>query len=83
MTNYFQGGSKLLVAISWNDNTNTATLNNCGGNVDNQRRKTTIASSLYSHYEILFNGDIVAPTTEVQPGVLRCICPGKNTFYYT
>ena len=80
---FLQGGGKLLVVISWNDNNshNSGSAHNCDENGDCQRIKLESGSSLYSHYEILFNG-VPVPTTEIQPGVLRCLLPGKNLYKY-
>ena len=45
---------------------------------DGKGLNSTLESNPISHYEILFNG-IGVPTTEIHPGVLRCLTPGNLT----
>ena len=72
--NYFQGGTKLLVVLSWN------AMENTHANKTNEGKRYILPSSadvpIHCH-EVLFNG-IPVPTAEIQPGVLRCTCPGKS-----
>ena len=75
---FLQGGGKLLVILSWDKNTATnedLSTRNCDENGDSVT--STIESSNVSHYEILFNG-VGVPTTEIHPGVLRCLIPGNT-----
>ena len=75
---FLQGGEKLLVILSWDKNTASnedLSTRNCDGN--EKGRTSTMESSNFSHYEILFNG-VGVPTTEIHPGVLRCVIPGNT-----
>ena len=69
-----QGGSKLIVIVSWNQNiygtANPRTQEDPKGD-----RNPASMHREYSHYEILLGG-VGVPTTEIQPGVLRCLIPG-------
>ena len=67
-----QGGSKLIVIVSWNQNIYQEHRSH-----DDPKGERNPASMHreYSHYEILLDG-IAVPSTEIQPGVLRCLIPG-------
>ena len=76
---FLQGGGKLLVVLSWSKKHNSASnddasTSNC--DEDGKDQTATIQPSQISHYEILFNG-VGVPTTEINPGVLRCLIPGN------
>ena len=78
---FLQGGGKLLVILSWKENAHVNQLtNNCDKNGQQEDPRLQSGSILYSHYEVLFNG-VGVPTTEVQPGVLRCLIPGKEIYF--
>ena len=78
-----QGGGKLLVVLSW-DRKFTSSENSstriCDG--DENEHTTTLQPSQISHYEIQFNG-VGVPTSEIHPGVLRCLIPGNINFINT
>ena len=67
-----QGGSKLIVIVSWNQNIYQEHRSH---NDPKDGRNPASMHREYSHYEILFDG-MAVPTTEIQPGVLRCLIPG-------
>ena len=74
---FLQGGGKLLVILSWNENAHANKLTHaCDDSGKHEDPMLQSGPILNSHYEVLFNG-IGVPTTEVQPGVLRCLIPGK------
>ena len=74
--NYFQGGTKLLVVLSRNAMEHTATENKTYEVGKKYLLPSSADSDMYC-YEVLFDG-IPVPTAEIQPGVLRCTCPGKS-----
>ena len=67
-----QGGSKLIVIVSRNHNIYQENRSHDDPKGD---RDPASMHTEYSHYEILFGG-VAVPTTEIQPGVLRCLIPG-------
>ena len=69
-----QGGSKLIVVVSWNQNIYGSANPRSQEEPKGDRNPASMHRE-YSHYEILFEG-IAVPTTEIQPGVLRCLIPG-------
>ena len=75
-----QGGGKLLVVLSW-DRKFTSSENSSTRicDVDENEDTPTIQPSQISHYEIQFNG-VGVPTSEIHPGVLRCLIPGNINF---
>ena len=75
---FLQGGGKLLVILSWNDNAHANELTHtCDENGKHEAPRLQSGARLYDHYAVLFNG-VGVLTTEVQPGVLRCLMPGKR-----
>ena len=75
---FLQGGGKLLVVLSWDTiSNNDASTLNCDEDGKDQHQTSTLQPSQISHYEILFNG-VGVPTTEIHPGVLRCLIPGNK-----
>ena len=64
------------MVLSWDSisNNDTSTLN-C--DEDGKDQTSTLQPSQISHYEIQFNG-VGVPTTEIHPGVLRCLIPGNT-----
>ena len=77
---FLQGGGKLLVVISWsnkNSNDDDYGSNSDDTNTEEQTSNTQSTRAKYNRYQVLFNGKGV-PATEIHPGVLRCLVPGKN-----